>query len=155
MFFISGKSNVIRESGKDEERLSAESGTAKVRLSAESGKVKVRLSAESGIAEERLSAESGIAEGRSPAGSGNAEGQYIREPYSVKVEIFILKFSLERFLEICALFLSRKVKHAVPLAFGVFIERLASARGAHPLVAVANKGRFEFRCEWGRRRHLD
>src|SRR5437879_1684014 len=128
MFFRSCKSNVIRESGRAEVRLSAESGRVEVRLSAESGRAEVRHYTERRSAEVFHGAESGRAEGRRRAESGRAEvclsckfkvleRQLPGEPYPAKVKIFFLKFSLKRSLEICALLFTWKVKHAVPLVF--------------------------------------
>src|SRR5437764_4409088 len=104
------------------------------------------LSAESDIDEVRLRAESGRAEIRLGSKFKLLEQQFVRKPHSAKVKILIRKFSLKRWLEICALLFTWTVKHAVPLVFEFPIEGFSGARFAHPLFAVANKSGFGFRC---------
>jgi hypothetical protein len=80
------------------------------------------LSAESGGAKKHRSAEVKLKE------------QFIRKPHSAKIKIIVFKLSLKGLLETSALLFAGKVKHAVILAFMLFVERLSSTRGTHPLV---------------------
>ena len=69
-------------------------------------------------------------------GSGNHTPRKLKSLFS--------SFLWRIFFEICTFLFTRKVEHAVTLAFVFFIERLTRASGTHLLFAIANKDGFGF-----------
>src|SRR6266404_276076 len=103
---------------------------------------KVHLRAKARLTERYTSRKGSVAEVRRRIELTPVEWWSIWKPHATEIEIFIVKLSLNRFLENSALFLTRIVKHAIPLSLVLLIERLILTCVARRLFTIANKSIF-------------